>query len=596
MSVLEELPLASDRSLGQWVEAAARRWAWLAPGVVAGLCVYATYLLTHDYPSFGAGLFLAMSERVLQTFPLLPETMPHYTEQGVPFAYPPLQFYVTGTVLAATGLDGVALAKHLPHVVSIVALVPAYLFAEELLTSRRAAGVATLLVATAPPVLQWQISAGGIVRAPAYLLTVVGLYTGLRLFRDGGRRWLVASLVAFTLTVLSHPTYTVFFVVSYVTMFAVYRPTVEGFLRGAVVGCGGAVLSSVWWGQVLANHGVETLTGAAGTHGGIGQQLPTLVSVFTASDPSNTRGVLFVVSPGLFDFSTPGMGILTVWSLAVVAAWLVLLSRRPRWQFLPVWALTSVLMVSKPRFSFFIGSLMLGQVIDLGLGAGLERPGGHYRSLRSRLRFDHRPELATVAVLVAVFLAVTTVGSLYAGSQLDTHAGSTSQPTFIGEEDANAMEWVAAETSPDATFVVVGDAAEWFPYLTDRTMLVGPWGIEWRGPSQYQRQLTAFNQLSTCDSSHCLTVQLDRRNVAPDYVYVPKGEYTVRGMQVDKGTELARSLDVSGRYHLVYQNSGVEVYEYEPGSGPSIQEQRLPREPLAPAERDPAGGSGVVNQ
>jgi hypothetical protein len=578
MSTLDDLPESFDRAWEQWVMRNGRRWAWLVPGLVAGVCVYIAYLYAHDYPAFGAGLFLAMAEQAVEMFPVFPASVPHYTADGVPFAYPPLQLYVTGTILALTGLDGATVARHLPHIVSILALVPLYLFAEDLMESRCAAGIATLIAATAPPLLQWQISAGGIVRAPAYLFTVVGLYTGLRLFRDGDRRWIVPSLIVFGLTVLSHPVYTVFFVLSYLALYAAFDATVEGLLRGAVVGVGGLFLASPWWTQVIAHHGIGVLTGAAGTHGGIGKQLPELVTLFTAPRGDTTQAVLFATRPDLFDFSTPGMALLTLSSLAIVAAWLILVWEHRRVTFLTGWALLSVVLVSKPRFSFLIGSLMIGAVVDRHVLPALGRKAASPAERRFIQAAD-RDRLTTatrVAFGITVFVAATSTGVMYAGSQLDSHAGSTSQPAFIDDQDVDAMEWTVSNTDQDATFAVLGDAAEWFPYRTDRTIVVGPWGVEWRGSEQYQAQLSAFNRLSTCESATCVSVHLHRKRLTPDYLYVPRGDYTVRGMETTAPVSLERELVASDRYDLVYGNRGVLIFSFEDKPFPPVRERGYP--------------------
>jgi len=109
--------------------------------------------------------------------------------------------------------------------------------------------------------------------------------------------------------------------------------------------------------------------------------------------------------------------------------------------------------------------------------------------------------------------------------------------------------------------VALGDAAEWFPLVTDRTIAVGPWGVEWKTPDKYRRQLGLFWFLSTCHDEECLSAVMDRRNVQPDYLYVPKGGYTVRGFEQDQPAKMRASLQESNEYRLVYENEGVMVFE-----------------------------------
>jgi hypothetical protein len=301
----------------------------------------------------------------------------------------------------------------------------------------------------------------------------------------------------------------------------------------------------------LRTHGVDVFAGAAGTHGGIGKRLPQLARLLvTDAGPASPRGVLFSVSPELFNFYSPGTSLVAAWFLAgaLAVGWLAVRKRRA---FIPGMLLLSLGVVSKPRFSVFVGSLalpvfLLGGVVPAVRGqlpAGLDTPG------RGRL---------LVAVLLAV--AATATGLAYATSNLDSHAGSRSLPAFIDDADREAMTWVADSTAPNARFVVFGDAAEWFPLLTDRSILVGPWGVEWRGQASYSNQLRLFNRLSTCRTESCVTRYLIESNTYPDYIYVPKGSYTVRGMEETQSPTLVAELQRSMRYELVYENRGVAVF------------------------------------
>ena len=553
---------SADSRFEAYVERAAvltARWKWFLPGLVTGFCVYFVYLLTHPYPAFGAGLYLYMAEHAVADPLGLPEYIPHYTEDGVPFAYPPLMFYVNGLLMAVFGVDPVELARHLPPLASIAALVPFYLLGEELLDSRRQAGLATILLAVTPPVLQWQISAGGIVRGPAFLFVVTGLYTGVRLFRERESHWLGASVLLFGLTVLTHPAYTAFFGLSYIWMFLNFDRSVRGLRNGATVATGGFLLAAPWWVAVARAHGPGVFTGAAGTHGGIGRQIIDLVLAATSGNEGATTAQGLGVPPGLVEFTSFGMAVITVWALLLFVGWLYLLTVENE-LFLTGWVVVVAALLAKPRFPFAIGALIGGAAYyRLVLPAIEERLDG------SRVR-----AAASMGLTFVVVLAAVGSGVAYAGSQIDAHAGSQSLPQFIDDDDVEAMEWTAENTDEDAQFVVLGDAAEWFPYKTERTMLVGPWGVEWEGQKEYEQHLGWFGNLSTCENEACLTDEMDEIGVAPDYVYVPRDEYTVRGMENEMPPEMRDSLIGSPDYELVYENDGAMLFAYEGGEADGL--------------------------
>lgn len=500
---------------------------WLGATLVAGAFVYVTYLLTHQYPAYGAGLYLQSAEQISAHGYGLPARIPQYTSDGVPFAYPPLLLYVAAAVRDVADVGPVAYSLYAPGLLVLASLVPYYFTAKELLGSARLAGFAGVLFAVTPAVLQWHLSAGGIVRAGALLFALAGTYTGLRLFRSGDPRWMFPSTVLFGLTVLTHPTYTAFFGLTYLLLFARFDPTPRGFVRGAIVAGGGIVLAAPWWIQVASSHGIDVFTAAAGTHSGLGGGAGRVASEFVFPLRPNLEMVFYL---GAY----PG---------AVYA----LVSRR--W-FLPAWLVVPGYVIGKPRFQFVAGSML---TVLLVAEVVVPRVTGA-RGLSSRGR-----QVGKLVVVGLVVLAGVGVGTAFAGSALDTHLGSTTQPPFVDDADREAATWVADGTDPSAEFVVLGDAAEWFPLFADRTILVGPWGVEWTTPEQYRFQLGLYKDISDCDTATCLTDHLRSAGLSPDYVYVPKGHYSVRGLDRWQSDRMRATLVASDRYVLAYENRGVIV-------------------------------------
>lgn len=501
---------------------------WLTPGLLAGFAVAVTYLLTHPYPAYGAGLYFLMAERITDVGYALPETIPFYTPDGIPFAYPPLLFYVLAGLVDLFGQNVIFLARVLPAVFTIAYLVPFFALARQLDYSRPQAGVATILLAVSPPVLQWHLSAGGVVRAGAFLLAVTGCYAGCRLFRGESRRWVAPTAVLVGATALSHPLYLFFLLVSLSVFYLAFDRSVAGFARGAAVGFGGLLVAAPWWTTVVASHGWEVYLAAAGTHGGIGDAVTSLVANSTES-PASALGKPYLHVPSL---------------LAV--GYLV----HRRRLLLPSWFAAVALTVGKPRLLFFFGALLAAALLfDPVLPWFREaRPGS---SVRRR----------AILPVTVVLLLGSTVGVVYATGQLDAHTTSPSLPAFIDDDDREAMTWVSENTAREDRFVVLGDAAEWFPYFARRPIAVSPWGVEWVDADQYERQLSLYKDLSRCDRADCVTTMLIRANAQPEYVYVPTDTYTVRG-KIEERPGLKESLQSSVRYRQVYENDGVVIFRF----------------------------------
>lgn len=547
------------RSTLRRLSAAVRRHIWLFPALFVSVVVYATYLVTHSYPAFGAGLFLSIAEQISQHSYGLPAMIPSYTAGGIPFAYPPLAFYLVAALSDLLGVKLLVFSRILPGLFTILYLIPFYFLGATLLSFRWQAGLGALIVATAPPVLRWHISAGGFVRSLAMLFALFGLYTGSQLFEADDRRWVVPSSILFGLTILTHPLYTVFFGLSYLWMYLYFDRSPAGFLRGATVAAGGILLASPWWLQVLVTHSVDVFLNAAGTHGGVGKQLLTLITGLRTFDPT----ALFSLLPvAIFDFGSTVTAVTSVVFLlfaftAVVLCW--------KGQFfLPVWFVLVVVLLEELRLTFLIGAFMTGAVIRTAikrgaLGTDPTDAGG------GGIDQERRTILASFG---AIGLTGMTLGTVYAGRGFRTYGGTTpSLPPFIDDADVIAMRWVQQNTPSSATFVVLGDVAEWFPYFTERTILIGPWGVEWRGHDDYRRQLRMFRRISACRRTKCLTNQLRQFGITPDYLYVPKGKYTVRSFTKRNPPAVRRSLVDSKHYRLVYENGGAMIFRVIPRKG-----------------------------
>ena len=490
---------------------------WLGAALAAGLLAVAVYLATNPYPAYGAGLYLRIADAIAANGYAPPARIEGYTAEGVPFAYPPLQFYAIA-VLLDIGADPIAIARFLPAVGVLGALAPVYLLTRDYAGSRPAGAAAGLAIALNPQLLQWHVSAGGVVRAFAFWYALTAIYAGYRAFENSSRRAVAVGALAFGATLLTHPTYSLFVVVSYLLLWAVRDRSPAGLLRGAAVGLGGALVASPWLLWVTSTHGIDVLTGAAGTHGGIGGGAATI---------------------GLSATLLPLFG----------AAYL-LAARRD--YFLTAWAAAAELLFAQPRFAFTVGGVIAG-VAGVDVARRLPALDGEV-SLPSLGSANRRAVAAAVCLLLA-----SVAGGAYFAHET-TLQSDPSTPEFLDDEDAAAMAWAAAETDPDATFVVLGDAAEWVPALANRTILVGPWGVEWRGPAAYDTQLSTFEAASTCDGVDCVERETASVGVDPDYVYLPKGAYTVRGHPEVTFGSLERSFAASPAWERAYENDGVVVF------------------------------------
>ncbi|WP_458190932.1 hypothetical protein [Haladaptatus sp. NG-WS-4] len=518
------------------------KYLWLTPSLFISFLTYVSYLSTHQYPAFGGGLFLSMAEQIAKHGYQFPRVVSQYTANGVPFAYPPLMFYCLAILHDIFNVDLFILTRYLPGWITIASLVPFYLLSNELLRSPQRAGIASFVFAVTPAFARWHFSAGGIVRAPAFFFSLAGLYTALRLFKTMSLRWVVPTIVWFTLTALTHPEYTVFLSLSIAVFTIVYARTVSGFLYAAMVGISGFILTVPWWVRIISIYSFENLVSASSTHGGLGGGLGVMVNIILMN-PKSTMTVS--PSPNLY-----GVLLLSLWYVVPVAGVVYLLIKRR--SFLPVWLLLVGAITGETRFIFVIGSLVTTIFVLDGAVPWITR--------------QVEPVLTRQHTLIAVLLVLSILGAnistLYASGAINEYEGSNSMPSFIDEHDYSAMQWTQHNVDQSAEFIVIGDAAEWFPYIANRTNVVGPWGVEWESsPVAYEWQYTAYQRISTVTTVKELNKNIALTTTTPNYIYVPKGTYTVYGRKYNQRQSFITELRQSSEYHAVHQNREVVIFK-----------------------------------
>jgi hypothetical protein len=514
-AVARDRPLALAARLRRAAPLDGRDAGWIGLALVPGVVAVAVYLATNPYPAYGGGLYAQIATAIAANGYAPPATVDGYAVT-VPFAYPPLQFYVFAALLDL-GFDPVTVTRLLPSLAVVAGLVPAYLLGRDYTGSRPAGTATAAMVALNPQVLEWHVSAGGVVRGFAFLYALTAVYAGYHVFTGGGRRALVGGAVAVALTGLTHPTYALFVVASYLVLWGGLDRSMGGLARGLAVGGGALALASPWLGWAVATHGPGVFTAAAGTHGGLGGGLDALLA-----GPSWVRLAPLAIAGAALALRRD----------ATVAAWVVV----------------ATLLFFQVRFAYAVAALAAA-VSGVGVAArGARREGSAFGS----------PDRRAAAVAALVLLATVAGGTALAAATTSTTDSLT--PSFLDDESVAAAEWAAAETPADARFLVLGDAAEWFPALSGRSIAVGPWGVEWASATAYDRHLAAFRAVSTCESAGCVTSAVAAVDADPDYVVVPKGRYTVRGTAVVGFGTLDRSFAVADGWTRVHENGGVTVF------------------------------------
>lgn len=512
---------------------------------VALLCAAAVrcyYTLQADFPLNDGGMFMVMMRELGDNGFRLPATTA-YNGLDLPFAYPPLGFYVGAAVTRLTGLSELDVLRFVPLVANLAAVAAFYPLARVALPDRKTAAIALFAFALLPESFAWQIMGGGLTRSFGLLFAILAIRFILPLYRDR-RLWLALPATVFSaLTLLSHLE-AGYFVALTAAIFAVaYCRSARQIAVSVAIAGGVLLLTAPWWATVLHYHGLAPLQAALGTN-------------------DNVLDPLMLVRLLEFNITSEPMFPL-IGGLALLGSmWELLHGRR----LLPCWMVA--IWVFDARGGHNYVTLPLALLAASGF-AGVIVPAWQ------RLRPSPDPVPLGLGGLVVAY-------AILAGM-----LGATNGLAPLSAEQRQAMAWVQQDTPPDSRFVVITGygfdimrgrgkgldresgwgwdrTAEWFPALTGRRSVNTPQGREWQ-PNFLEAQRDYYRaQRCAVRDLPCLDAYADSAGVAFDYVYVPKEPEPAAVLgEAGEGCcwALRTALRASSDYRTVYDSAGASIFQ-----------------------------------
>ena len=288
---------------------------WLAVIALAVALVPRGAALWHaDFPLNDGGMFAVMIEELVDAG-FVPPLETSYNGARVPWAYPPLPFYLAGGVHALGGADVIAILHWLPFVLNLGSVVAFCWLATSLIRSRAGQVTAAAAYAIMPLSFTWQIMGAGLTRSAGILVAILAVAAACRFLDRRHRPDAVLTAVFAAAAILSHPE----MIVQCGTMLAVVW-LVKGRSRSAVVAglgiaAGIVALTAPWWVMVLPRYGAGPFLAASGTvEWSIAELAPLALLSFTADGYATPLAVLAML--GVFFELARYRFLLPLWLLA----------------------------------------------------------------------------------------------------------------------------------------------------------------------------------------------------------------------------------------------------------------------------------------
>ncbi len=469
------------------------------------------------FPPNDGGMFLSMIRDLHTSGYRLPD-FTSYNFADYPFAYSPLGFYLA-RLLVDLGFNEIAVLRFLPAVVSVLAIGGVYLFGAAL-TSHKQGAWAALIYALIPRSFTWLVMGGGLTRSLGFTALLFCGWAVLRLFTSGKRSWLGWSVVFGAMAVLSHPEAGLHTAVVCAGLWLRFGRTRRSTLDAGLVALGVALVSSLWWGSVLAQHGFAPFASVLATGSGATTGFAAFSrfwhDVFIADRVSWLLSILL------------GAGLL--WGLWSRSYFMLALAVVP---YLIEWR-------SAANFVFMPLSLLAAglflQVREIS-AAWVEAA----RPVRARLF------ATTVLLMIAVLFGQ---GFLFTFRLANTSLRSSDQEAFA---------WIRANTPVGSRFVILTGIGgpeldffqEWFPVLAERQSLTTFQGTEWTLGAAFYDHLRALSRLQACGTADCVQAWLGEHPQEFDYL-------AVRTVQLPAA--LLTGLRTDGEYERVFEGDTVMVF------------------------------------
>lgn len=484
----------------------------LAPGLMAG------------FPLNDGGMFLSMIRDLRTSHYLLPVTT-SYNLADIPYAYPPLGFYIARLLADVFRIPELSLLRWLPVTFNILTILAFFLLADSIFGDKARAALAAAFLAVSPGGYLWHIMGGGLTRSLGAVFLLLSVYFLTRLFKTGQWRYFVLALLACSLAVLSHPEIALHTAGSCALFWLFYGRTRRGTVQVGLIGLGTLLLTSPWWFSVMQRFGLAPFLSTLHT------------GMYGSSFLKSLAAIVFArlsIVPFLLVLRLMGIA----WS-----AW------KRNYILLIVWVVLPVLV--EPRSSGAISFYPLSMLAAIGFADALPALVNWFRARKSLplvTDFTQNRVMNLTVVSILLFLFMESFASGYA------LVNTSLKPPVL-----DAMSWVQQNTPTDSQFIILTGGGimtdpvqEWFPALAKRHSQTTLQGFEWTLGSKFFPRYNQLVALQECETLACVEAWSVDTKTAFTHLFLETGKLP---------DGLLLSLQRSDRYLQIYNENGIAVYE-----------------------------------
>lgn len=482
------------------------------------------------FPVNDGGMFYVMMKD-LQANHYIPPLYTTYNYLNIPFAYPPLAFYIGAGISDLFKISLFDVLRWLPAIVNTICVPVFYLLAKEIMEDKLKSAVATLVFALTPHLNAWLSVGGGLTRSFGTLFLMLTILFAYRMFVKNNAKDIWGAIIFGSLTVLSHTESTIFAIAIPIYIWLAKSRSLKSAFQGGWVALGVFILAGSWYGLVIGRHGMETLLSALQTGG------QTIWSVLRLINIDIVTEEPYLDLLGVF-------GVLGMMMLIVKKQY-----------FIPMMLVMMYLV--QPRSAHTVGNIPLAIAAGFFITEVL---------LPAISKLDETNANRGLRIFLLILTPYLLINSIYQGFLLSQNHVSTGEQT--------AMQWVKENTLADSQFLVLTgepeamceSSAEWFPALAERVSLSTLQGREWLLGNKFGEFIGHRAGLQGCidEGLECLQREGGYFGVNYDYIYVSVKTPTNNCRAVDASRQSTRgiilALDGSPEYMVAYETSDAVIF------------------------------------
>ena len=506
-------------------------------------------IVRSNFPLNDGGLFFTMTEDLVKNHFQLP-VYTSYNHKNIAFSYPPLPFFLAGSISSLLKIELVSIFRFLPLLFSILAIPAFYSLSNELLRTESQRIYATLAFTVASPSFEWMIMGGGLTRAPAYFFSILALKYFVRQIRTQKRYDLLPTVFFSGLTGYFHLEIlwmtTCLMLVTTLVM-SRHKKSLISIIYTVVGIC---ILLSPYLFFVMINHGIQPF-----------------ISAFSAGEfvwHKSIAKLLLDTITGEYLF-TP---------IAVLGLFGFLYNIYKKEYLLPAWIIFTTFL--NPR------SLERTLIIPITLLVGITMTRIIIPGILSRfqewfqedtdaekhfvdpLMRDLMPTKIIALVIVYMFIRSAMTGQIFV-------YGLNVTLNSLSAHDQKAMTWISQHTQTESNYLVVtplsnwevNEVAEWFPTLSKRESVITVQGTEWLPNDAFGEHQKLYNDMILCPLSglQCILEVSNRYQISYSHIYLSGN---LQQFNVQFPLPIETELRNSSEYTLIYDQGSVLVFSKNP--------------------------------